>query len=124
MIATRTFSCWYRARPLVAGPSVATACPFPLPFEANFEASKIMSRVAPGSTSAGYDELQGSGGLPARAEFRANVQDALQDRDRAEGREHVDRRREQAEVGEQDADREDHDAQRASRHSARAIHRQ
>src|SRR6476620_11311217 len=74
-----------------------------------------MSRVAPGSTSAGYDELQGSGGLPARAEFRANVEDALQDRDRAQGREHVDRRGEQAEVGEQDADREDHDAHRAAR---------
>src|SRR3954454_24494569 len=56
-----------------------------------------------------------SGGAGARAKLRADVEDSLQHRDGAERREDVHRRGEQAEVGEEDADREDHDAHGSAR---------
>src|SRR4051794_1882798 len=67
----------------------------------------------PGAPS--YKFFAASGGAGARAELRADVEDALQHRHRAERHEHVHGRCEEAEVGEQDADRQDHDAHGAAR---------
>src|ERR1700690_1214938 len=109
MIATRTLSCWRPALPFVwaAWPLVVLTC-----------------RSLPEFPERGYPARRA--GLRS-AQLAPDVQNALQDGDRAENREYVDRHDQQVEVaergaaGEDQADREDHHAHRAGRDADLAL---
>ena len=107
MIATRTLSCW-RAGP----PLVWAACPF-----------VVLTWCVPSFSPCAEFKQNGTRRSRPRytRQLAVDVQDALQDGERAQYGEHVDGWREQVEVAERgaaredQADREDHHAHRAGR---------
>src|ERR1019366_1738565 len=110
MIATRTFSCWWRTSPL-------GCADWPL-----VGLTKCLSLLEglPGTTPAVRSRLRAP-------QLGVDVPDSLEDGECAQHREDVDRRGEQIEVaergaaGEDQADREDHDANRAGRDADLAL---